>query len=617
MINLNGITLSFGERDLFKNISLRLDGQARIGLVGRNGAGKSTLLKIITGLAKADSGSISIPNGFKLGYMAQDVVLQSDKSIFQEALSADEDYWKLKSRIDEIEQLLEADSHNASLVQEYSDLQFAFQGFDSHSYERDVKEILVGLGFGQDSWDNPVDSLSVGWKMRLVLAKLLLKKADFYLFDEPTNHLDIIAREWFLRFLKQAPFGFILISHDKHFLNTLCSSIIELEAGDATVYNGNYDQYEIAKEANLESLIARYNQQQREIKHKQDLINKFRAKASKAKFAQSLIRELDKMERIELPPMIKNISISMASVQRSGKLVLNLNNVQFAYNDKPVFKDVSLSLERGKRVAIIAPNGGGKTTLLNCITGKLKSQGHIDFGHNVEWALFDQDQTKALDLQRSIFDNIYDSVSDVTEQQIRTMLGSFLFPQDDVYKKVKVLSGGEKNRVGIVKTLLTQSNFLMLDEPTNHLDIISKDILKKALQAFEGTILFVSHDHDFIADVADTILELTPQGAHLFPGTYEEFLFYKNESESNGQTTISKQHQKEVQRSISKGQSKESRLLEREISKLEAQIEKTQNKFADLEYGTPEFQAQCDKLKQLEVDLEAAMERWQGLLLED
>lgn len=612
MINLNGITLSFGARDLFRDISLRIDPHARIGLVGRNGAGKSTLLKIIVGADRPDKGAIKIPKGFKLGYMAQDVVLQSDKTILNEALSADKNYWRVASRMKEIERTLETDQDNPGLVQEYADLQDEYQSLEPRVYEQEVKRVITGLGFKKTIWDDPVDSLSVGWKMRLVLAKLLLQKADFYLFDEPTNHLDIVAREWFLRFLQQASFGFMIISHDKFFLNSLCETIVELENGNATAYDGNYDTYEVLKEQALESLIARYKLQQKDIKRKQELIYKFRAKANKAKFAQSLIRELDKLERIELPPSIKNISIRLQPVERSGKTVLTVDDLAFSFPDKPVFKDVSFIVDRGKRVAIIAPNGGGKTTLLNCITGKLKPQdGTITFGHNVEWALFDQDQTKALDLDKSVFDNIRESVSNITEQQIRTMLGSFLFPRDDVYKKVKVLSGGEKNRVGIIKTLLTKANFLLLDEPTNHLDIISKDILKKALQSFEGTILFVSHDHDFIADVADSILELTPDGGHIFPGNYEEFLFYK---EHNGNAQANKQQStsKKVKQASSDS-TKKNRMLEREISKLEAKIEKAQSGFADLEYGTPEFDKLCEKLKVLEANLKATMTEWEAL----
>ncbi len=610
MINCNNISIAFGSRYLFDSISLRIDPSERIGLVGRNGAGKSTLLKLIVGQARPDSGTIVRSKGLKIGYMAQDVVLHSNKSILDEALSADAHYWKIRSSITEIEKKMEADSDNGDLVEQYAELQEQYKEYDPFTYETDVKKIITGLGFAKKSWNDPVDSLSVGWKMRLVLAKLLLQKADFYLFDEPTNHLDIVAREWFVRFLQQSSFGFMIISHERYFLNTLCDKIIELENGKATIYDGNYDDYEIRKEELLQSLIARYKLQQKDIKRKRDLINKFRAKASKAKFAQSLIRELDKMVLVELPPSVRNISIKLQPTVRTGQNVLTVNNLAYSFPDKPVFKDVSFDVIRGQRMAIVAANGVGKTTLLNCITGKLKpTNGTVTFGHNVEWALFDQDQTHALDLKKSIVDNISESVTNASEQQIRTMLGSFLFPKDDVYKKVTVLSGGEKNRVGIIKTLLMNANFLLLDEPTNHLDIISKDILKKALQAFDGTILFVSHDHDFISDIADSILELSPTGAHYFPGSYEEYLFFK-ESLNEPQSGKSK---KTVVKKLDNSSGKDGRLLERTISKLESKIEKAQAAFADLEYGTSEFDTQCDKLDTYKSELEGAMAEWEKL----
>ncbi|MEX2438155.1 MAG: ABC-F family ATP-binding cassette domain-containing protein, partial [Candidatus Babeliales bacterium] len=392
MINLTNITLSFGQRDLFRDISLRIDPHARIGLVGRNGAGKTTLLKIIIGQDKPSRGSVNISKDLRVGYMAQDVILKSDKTILNEALSADEHFWKVRTGMQEIEHAIASDTHNPELLEQYVQLQQEYQRLEPHVYEKEVQRVITGMGFAPALWNNPVDSLSVGWKMRLVLAKLLLQRADFYLFDEPTNHLDIIAREWFLRFLKEASFGFVIISHDKFFLNTLCKTIVELENGNGIVYDGNYDDYEVRKEADFEILSTRYKQQQKEIKHTQELIYKFRAKASKAKFAQSLIKQLDSMERIELPPSIKNIAIRLAEPKRSGQMVLTVEGLAYAFGDKQIFKDVSFIIQRGQRVAIIAPNGAGKTTLLNCITGKLTPQkGTVEFGHNVEWVLFDQD----------------------------------------------------------------------------------------------------------------------------------------------------------------------------------------------------------------------------------
>ena len=619
MIYAKNVTLTFGTQSVFNNISFTIDATQRVGLVGRNGSGKSTLLKAIHHPQMLDSGSITVLSKKKIAYMPQEVVLDSDKSILDEALSVFTEITALQLEAEVLEQKIEsgaADEH----INRYAAIHERLLQLNPEQKRAHTERILQGLGFDKTRFNEPVQHLSVGWKMRIVLAKLLLDEADFYLFDEPTNHLDIFAKEWFLKFLKQASFGFLIVCHERYLLNELCSHIYELELGNGTMYTGNYADYEQEKEARTALLEQAYRDQQKDIKQKQETINRFRASASKAKMAQSMIKQLEKIELIVLPPSPRMMSFTFPPTQRSARTVLTVNNVSQHFGSRVIFKNVSFSIDRGQKVALVAPNGVGKTTLFNIIARTLPLQsGSITFGENVVHAIFDQDQTRALDGQKSVIDNILLRCPNATQQSARTMLGAMLFSNDDVNKKVKVLSGGEKNRVGMTSVLLQQANLLLLDEPTNHLDIFAKQVLLKALQSYEGTMLFVSHDRDFINELATHVMELTPEGTHIYHGNYDDFTYQKESFSSESEPKKSSAPKADSDKATpdaddsEKNRIREMRLLERKIEMLEEQISNIGLQFADLEYGTPEFDAAQTKFTALRKELSQTEAAWEQL----
>ncbi len=633
MINGYNVCLAMVTQVIFDDVSFVFDQDQRIGLVGRNGAGKSTLLKVIAGQQQLDKGSVAIQKGKTIAYLSQDVVLQSDKSIVEETYTAFAHIAGLIEEQQKIEEQLDKGEATDDLLERYADVCEKLLDVDQEGMRAEAKKVLMGLGFKPEQLDQPVANLSVGWKMRIVLAKLLLQKADFYLFDEPTNHLDIVAKEWFLQFLKRAPFGFVLVCHDRYFLNQLCNVMFEIERGKGTLYFGDYNKYETQKAHNEALLEMQYKNQQREIKQKTETIERFKAKASKAGMAQSMLKALDKIERIELPPKSPDIGFSFPPIQQAGSVVLTVENVAHSFGNKQIFKNVSCEVQRGKKVALVAANGVGKTTLFNLIAHRLPlTTGTITPGYNVHYAVFDQDQTASLILDKTIIENITESCPKATEQKIRAFAGAFLFTKDSIDKKVGVLSGGEKNRVGMIKVLLQNANLLLLDEPTNHLDIQSKDILLKALQAYQGTILFVSHDQDFVNKLATDIIELSVDGAKEYPGNYESYLYQKNLETQKAQAAESsakKVNNNKKESSYAKATADRSepvapkkatvsdveiKALERKIQKLEHDIQRTENSFADLVFGTPKFADTQKKLNDLKKELEIANAEWEAYL---
>lgn len=621
MITIYKLNLQFGDQTVFEDVSLTCSSYDRIGLVGRNGSGKSTLLKAIAGIQHLDGGTISTAKGARVCYLPQDVVLQSDKSILKETCTVFAGVALLQERQALLEQRLHAGEHDAQLLEDYAQVCSDINMHNPDALEAEAKKVLLGLGFGLERLDDPVATLSGGWKMRVVLAKLLLQKADFYLFDEPTNHLDIVAQEWFLHFLKQATFGFMLVCHDRYFLNQLCTTILELEYGVATEYTGNFSSYEQQKEHNMALLESAYKSQQKELKQRMETIERFRAKASKAKMAQSMLKQVEKIERIEMPPKPADITFVFPPVAQAGRIVLDIANLSYAFQAKQVFKRVTFEVERGKKIAIIAPNGVGKTTLFKVIAGRLPIQsGTVQLGHNVVPVVFDQDQTASLMLNRSVIDNLRAAGPNLSEQRIRSFAGSFLFDKEALEKKVSVLSGGEKNRVGMIKVLLQNGNLLLLDEPTNHLDIQSKDILLRALQSYQGTMLFVSHDHDFVNNLATDILELSADGIGFYPGTYDLYLYRKKaEKEQLAKTEKDDKSKKTSAQSVDKKKdtahqaASELAVLERSIEKLEKEIAKIEQSFAALEYGTSAFQEAERTLKKLKERHAQTLAQWQDL----
>lgn len=620
MILASNLKLSFGPQKVFDGISFTINDDQRIGLIGKNGSGKSTLLEAIVGLQQLDSGTISIAKNKKIAYLAQDVVLSSNLSILEETLTAFANITLLKQRLEILEQKLE-NQHDEHDLEEYAHVCQELNDLKPEAIGAETKKMLLGLGFKEADFDKPVASLSIGWRMRIVLAKLLLQKADFYLFDEPTNHLDIFAKDWFLDFLKEASFGFMLVCHERYFLDKLCDEILELEMGKATFYQGNFSAYEVQKEHNRQLLESAYQLQQKEIKQKEENIARFRASAARAKQAQSWIKQLEKIERIVLPPTLRTMSFSFPPTARSGSLVLKVENLSFSFGQKQIFKNVSFEVERGQKVAIVASNGGGKSTLFNVISGKLPIQtGSVTFGSNVHHALFDQDQNAALQGKKSILDNIDGHCAPgITTATVRSFLGAFLFSGEDVDKKIEVLSGGEKNRVGMVKVLLQKANLLLLDEPTNHLDLDSKKVLLEALRTYEGTILFVSHDRAFLNDLATRIIELTPTGIISFMGNYDEYLYYKKhvlepvgpkETAPDAPVKQSKQNPPPTNYDLNK----KTKSVEKKIDQLEQRIAAQESKFADLIYATDEYKKAEKILLDLKSQYQQAMNEWEELL---
>jgi ATP-binding cassette, subfamily F, member 3 len=626
MIQLKDICLSFGQRAIFDHISYAVQPDQKIGLVGRNGSGKTTLLKAIASQQGLDSGTVSMPKDFRCAYMAQEVVLVSHKTIVNEALCACDGFEPLIEKLDDLERKKITIGLSEQELESYSSLHHHL--FEvGYEYKRSrAEKMLVGLGFKQEKLQDSVDTLSVGWKMRLVLAKLLLQDADFYLFDEPTNHLDLYAKDWFVDFLSSARFGFILVSHDEYFLNVVCDHIAEISMGKLTVYTGSYQTYVEQKEANRALLEKKYIEQQKYIKKQQETIDRFRATASRASMVQSMIKALDKIERIELEHEQKDIHFSLPPTQRPGKIILECNDLSYAFGNTPIFEHATFQVFRGHKVALVAPNGMGKTTLLNVLIGKYApTQGTVSLGHKVSVAFFEQEQSKSLTSNNTVLDEVENACPSTEERmRARGLLGAFLFSGDDVYKKISVLSGGEKNRVAMVKILLQNANFLVLDEPTNHLDITSKNILLRALLQFDGTILFVSHDRSFLNGLATDIVELTPQRVFTYAGNYDEYLYHKKHMTVVSspaapalRVTITAGQQHQLARKQQDSAYKQLQKIIKKIETLEKQKIETIRVFEEFSFGTKEYDAALARLQKIERDLALHNKMWEQLELQN
>lgn len=628
IIQASNITIRRGDRDLIAHANFLIQPADRIGLVGRNGAGKSTLLQILSRHSRSASvegqegysGSLTFNKRMRIGYMPQEQTLISDRTVIAETLSAHA-YYPIAQEIAQLEEQAaqEANSNEESLAR-LSELQVQLEQFHLPQIIHRTTKILRGIGFSESMMEKPVAELSVGWKMRVVLAQLLVQEADFYLFDEPTNHLDIIAQEWFLQFMAESTVGFMLVSHDKAFLDKLCTLTYEIERGKLTIYQGNYSDYCRQKEEELVTLRMQFALQQREIARKQATIERFRASASKARMAQSMIKELAAIERIELPPTLGSMNFSFHLPVKAGAIVLTVKNLHQEFGTKSIFKHVNIELKRGTKTAIVAANGVGKTTLLNTILGKLPQHGIIEWGYNVQLASFEQEST-SLPPKMPIVDYLLANTANKSDAVIRHLLGAFLFSGNDINKKLGVLSGGEKNRVKMCQVLLQDANVLLLDEPTNHLDIDSKERLLRALQAYPGTLLFVSHDRDFVNELATNIIELTPDGAYCYEGNYEQYLYYKEAALHTAQQA------KTVHSAVSSALSrpnaapaddyavrKECRKLEQQISKWEQELAALQAQFAEHDYGTPEYNRVVSMVDAKEQQLTQAQQRWEELI---
>ncbi len=534
MIQISSLTKSFGDRVLFDSVTWQISDGERVGLCGPNGSGKTTLLKIFAGLEECDAGRVVKPSDLTVGYLPQDGLTHSGRSVYEEAMRAFEPLMAVKAEMHDLEDRLGhpdvADGEHEQMLARYSDLQDRFRLHDGYSIDLKIATVLQGLGFSSADLGRPTETFSGGWQMRIALAKLLLARPNLLLLDEPTNHLDLDARNWLEEYLHDYPHAVILVSHDRYFLDTVVTRIAEVYLRTLNDYPGNYSHYLEESQAKLERVRAAKRQQDEELARMKMFIDRFRYQATKAAQVQSRIKMLEKIEPIEVPPERKRVHFSFPTSVKSGRMVLELKHVRKAYGDNVVFRRAGLHIERGDRVAIVGPNGTGKSTLMRMLAGvEPPDSGERREGHQLVTQYFAQDEAARLNPDLTVYDTLEAGSPNQMVPAIRNILGGFLFSGDDVYKKAGVLSGGERTRLAVARMLLRPSNTLLLDEPTNHLDLDSKDVLLDALEDYGGTLIIVSHDRYFVERLANRIVEVGGGEAHSYPGTYEEFLWRKSQ----------------------------------------------------------------------------------------
>jgi ATP-binding cassette subfamily F protein 3 len=534
MIQLSSAGKHFGGKTLFEGLNWVVAAGERVGLVGGNGTGKTTLLKMLAGIESPDEGSISTVKGTTTGYLPQDGLSLSGRTVQEECLSVFGHLLDIEKEMEALtHKIAELDPHSEEyqkVADRYHRIETKFQQHDGYRLEAQVGEVLNGLGFSRADQDRPTEEFSGGWQMRVGLAKLLLTKPNLLLLDEPTNHLDLEARNWLEQYLHDYPFAFVVVSHDRYFLDVTVNRILEIWNKRTYFYPGNYDRYLAQKGERRAQLEAAYRNQRERIEQVEAFINRFRYQASKAKQVQSRIKELDKIERIELPSEEKIIHFSFPQPRSSGRMVAECRGVAKSYGEKKVFEGVNFVLSRADRVALVGVNGAGKSTLIKLLSGvEPVSAGEFRLGHNVEVDYFAQDQYKALNPDARLIDDIASVAPTAvsSQTQLRTLLGCFLFSDDDVFKRIGVLSGGERNRYALARMLLHPANFLLLDEPTNHLDMQAKDVLLEALRKYTGTVVFVSHDRYFIDKLATRVFQIEGGTLQDYPGNYEDYLWQK------------------------------------------------------------------------------------------
>ena len=540
MIQLSAAGKRYGHKLLFQDLDWLITPQARVGLVGANGTGKSTLLKMLSGLETPDWGTITVARGTSVGYLPQDGLTLSGRTVFEEALSVFADLKDIEQELAMLtHKMAEVDPESAEYAEvgeRFHRLEHEFRARDGYALEAQVGAVLSGLGFRPEDWKRQTEEFSGGWQMRIALGKLLLQKPNLLLLDEPTNHLDLETRNWLEEYLRQYPNAYVLISHDRYFLDVTVNRMVEIWNQRVHFYSGNYEKFLREKTQRREQIEAAYRNQKERVEQLEAFINRFRYQATKAKQVQSRIKELERMERVEVPPEEKTIHFSFPQPKPSGRTVAEFHGVAKNYGEKQVFRGVDFVIERGDRVALVGVNGAGKSTLIKLLAGNEPlSAGEFKLGHNVEVDYFAQDQYKELDPEARVLDDLGTLAPLRTQTELRNLLGSFLFHEDDVYKKIGVLSGGERNRYALARMLLHPANFLLLDEPTNHLDLRAKDVLLEALQAFNGTVVFVSHDRYFIDKLATRIFEVGGREVRVYPGNYEDYRWRK-EKQAEGES---------------------------------------------------------------------------------
>jgi ATP-binding cassette subfamily F protein 3 len=543
MLQLAGAGKRFGPKLLFDNANWLITANERTALVGANGTGKSTLLKILAGLDTLEYGSLNRTRGMSIGYLPQDGLALSGRSVFDECLSVFEELRSMEQELHALSASLaelgpESSEYQAA-AERYSNLSARFHAHDGYALDAQVGTVLTGLGFSKEDWARRTEEFSGGWQMRIALAKLLLQRPNLLLLDEPTNHLDLETRNWLEEYLRTYPNGFVLISHDRYFLDVTVNKIVEIWNKGLHFYSGNYEKYLQQKAERRAQLEAAYRNQREHIEHLESFISRFRYQATKAKQVQSRIKELDRIERIEIPQEEQAIHFTFPQPPPSGRTVVEVSCLSKSYGEKRVLEEVSFTIERGDRVALVGANGAGKSTLIRMLSGQEPpTSGLLKLGHNVVADYFAQDQYKVLDPAARMIDDIGRVAPRVPETDLRSLLGCFLFSGDDVFKPLGVLSGGERNRYALARILVGPANFLLLDEPTNHLDLRAKDVLLDAVSKFTGTVVFVSHDRYFIDKLATRVFEVEGGHVHVYPGNYEDYLWRKERTAPPAQEPV-------------------------------------------------------------------------------
>ncbi len=637
MIDLSNISLQFSGKYLFKDVNYRIASSDKISLVGANGTGKSSLLKIIAGRLEPESGEVLKQKRISIGYLPQENVTLSGKTLFDEALSALDDIVKLQDKEKQITKALDdqnlSDEDRMDLAHQLGEVHHMLEGLDIYTSEAKVEKILLGLGFSEDDYNRLTDEFSGGWKMRIALAKVLISQNDILLLDEPTNHLDIDSLQWLIGFLKAYKGSLIVVSHDHNFVNQITNKTLEIFLGNFYTYKGNYDAYLKFKTERDEQLTRQYEIQQKKIKETQKFIERFRYKSTKAKQVQSRIRQLEKLELVELPDDKSEIEIRFNEPVQSGKIPIQLISVSKSFDGKKVFEGIDFIAERGEKIAFVGPNGAGKTTLAKIIAGVVGfDSGKRIVGHNTMISYYAQDVADNLDPELDIIESIDGIAEDKTIGQLRSLLGTFLFSGDDVFKKVGILSGGEKSRVALCKILLTKANLIILDEPTNHLDYDSKLVLQKALMNFNGTLLLVSHDIDFLRPIVSKVLDIRNGSIKIYPGDIDYYLSkrsfdYLSDTEnevnkSEGIKFSSKKDQKRYEAELRNSKHKATKDILKSITNLETMISilETEQKELESKLSSSDIYSNTELIKQTTLrfnevknELEIALSKWEDL----
>jgi ATP-binding cassette, subfamily F, member 3 len=632
MIDLSGLSLQFGGKYLFKEINYKISFGDRISLVGANGTGKSSLLKIIKGDLVPESGKVSKQKRINIGYLPQEQINHSGTTLLEEAKSALTDLSELKNQEEEITSYLETVTDNEErdeLVERLGEIHHKLEQLDYYSAQSRVEKILVGLGFKETDFSRLTNEFSGGWQMRIALSKILIKQNDLLLLDEPTNHLDIDSLEWLIGYLKGFKGALLIVSHDKHFINEVTNRTLEIFMNKFYTYNGSYDDYIKYKTERDTQTINLIQLQQKKIKDTERFIERFRFKASKARQVQSRVKQLEKLELFEIPETKDNISIRFPEAPQSGIVPMKLISVSKSYGDKEIFRDVDFEVTRGEKIAFVGPNGAGKTTLAKIIAGVISFKGERIPGHNTLISYYAQDVADELNPDLDLIESVEGINEAMTPGQLRSLLGSFLFSGDDVFKRVGVLSGGEKSRIALAKILLQKSNLIILDEPTNHLDISSKEVLQKALKNFNGSLILVSHDVDFLKPLVDKVVEIKEGKLKVFSGGIDYYLSKREESENNNYSkdnissaVSSRKDQKRTEAekrqkkyAATKELTKMISLLEREIEGLEARQKNLENLLADPSIYTrgEEAKEKTLLLKDVKSNLNDKIAEWTAL----